>query len=90
MARERIAELMRVAPPADLDALVQHRARAALRSALRSAEARAATTSQVDSGSAPAIPLPWAERCVYAVGLAAYAGQAAWEAARSFWRVLVG
>lgn len=89
-AHERLTELMRVEPPADLDVLVQHRARAVLESRSPRSEVSQATTAEPVRSSPPAVPLPWAERWVYAVGLAAYGGQAVLSAARLFWRAVAG
>lgn len=90
MAHERLAELMRVPPPADLDALVQHRARGALESAAGRSELGQALTGERARSSTPAVPIPSAERWVYVVGLAAYGGQAVMSAARLFWRAVAG
>lgn len=90
MAHERLVELMRVAPPADLDALVQHRARGVLESTAGRSEVGRALTGERARSSPPAVPIPWAERWVYAVGLAAYGGQAVMNAARFFWRAVAG
>jgi hypothetical protein len=89
---ERLARLLQVEPPAELERCVRQRL-------LASVEAEAARTraqngpteggSAVELGS-PAIPLPLAERCVYVLGLLGFGARVLGTAAQMVWRAVLG
>jgi hypothetical protein len=89
---ERLARLVEVEPPPELDRCVRQRLLASVE--VEAARARAPDGPDegrfaVDVGS-PAIPLPLAERCVYVVGLLGFGARALGAAAQLVWRAVAG
>jgi hypothetical protein len=82
---DRLERHARVAPPADLE----HRVREAMSSALREQRMTDEETEAALPTTAP-VRLPWAERCVYGLGLIAYGTQALSSIARVVWRAMAG
>jgi hypothetical protein len=95
---ERLQRLACVEPPPELDRLVRERLQQAVlrERALRDADGGSATqglsTPQLGAleSQRPSVPLPLAERCVYALGLLAYGTQALSAVARLVWRAVNG
>jgi hypothetical protein len=93
---ERLESLLRVEPPADLDALVTQRLGSALVSLRCEVSERQKRGEPAEKRGAPepipapAVALPLAERFVYAVGLLAFGTQAVQVLARFVWRSLAG
>jgi hypothetical protein len=95
---DRLQRLVCVEPPPELDRLVREQ--------LQQAVVHARASSNADGGSAaqrlsaaelgalesqrPSVPLPFAERYVYALGLLAYGAQALSTVARFVWRAVSG
>jgi hypothetical protein len=102
---ERLERLLRVEPPAELDGLVQRRLGSAVAS-LRQEQGQRALKPLVcqhvepprarhrpaalHEQQAPAVAVPLAERCVYALGLATVGAQTLNLVARFVWRALAG
>ena len=84
---DALARMARVEPPAELDALVRGRYRAAVLEQRRFARSRV-TASAPASRARLAASVPLAERCAYALGLLAYGAQASGFAAHWVWHVL--
>jgi hypothetical protein len=100
---ERLESLLRVEPPADLDAIVTQRlgsALATLRAEVQAERQQKRIEPAQKHGlrgaldgpqrAVPAVALPLAERCVYAVGLLTIGTQAVTVLARFVWRALTG
>jgi hypothetical protein len=95
---ERLEGLLQVEPPADLDAMVALRlgnAVATLRAGVQAEQQQKRCEPARECGvpdplPMPALALPLAERCVYAVGLLTLGTQAVLVLARFFWRALSG
>ena len=82
---DRLERHARVAPPADLE----RRVRDAMSSALREQRELAEAAEVMFPTSGP-VRVPWAERCVYGLGLIAYGAQALGTIARVVWRAVAG
>jgi len=82
----RLERHAHVAPPANLDRHVHDAMLATLR---EQREALADATEAPLPTSAP-VRLPWAERCVYGVGLVTYGAHALGMLARLVWRAVTG
>ena len=95
---ERLEPLLRVEPPADLDALVARRASHALAQVREEARQQGGDSGrrspeQADAASQTpggAVALPVAERWVYTLGLVTFGTQALQLVARVLWRTLAG
>ena len=88
---ERLARLIQVEPPPELDRCVRQRLLASVEA--EAARARAQNGSGEDMSvelGQPAIPLPLAERCVYIVGLLGFGARALGTAAQLVWRAMIG
>ena len=89
---ERLARLIQVQPPPGLDRCVRQRLLASVQA--EAAHARAQNGPDEgrlpDEVGSPAIPLPLAERCVYALGLLGFGARALGAAAQLVWRAVVG
>ena len=93
---EHLESLLRIEPPADLDALVTQRlgnAVATLRSEVNERQKRGEPAQKRGAPArlpVPAVALPLAERCVYAAGLLTFGTQAVQVLARFVWRAFAG
>lgn len=89
---ERLARLARVEPPLELERCVRQR----LLTTIEAEAARSRAQNGSETGDptpavgSPAIPLPLAERCVYAVGLLGFGARALGAAAQLVWRAVLG
>ena len=88
---ERLARLVEVQPPPELDRCVRRRLLASVEAARaqNGSEQDASPAKPAEIGS-PAIPLPLAERCVYVVGLLGFGARAIGVAAQLVWRAVLG
>jgi hypothetical protein len=89
---ERLARLLEVEPPPELERCVRQRLLASVE--VEAARARAQNgpepaRSSLEVGS-PAIPLPLAERFVYAAGLLGFGARLLGVAAQLVWRAVLG
>lgn len=101
---EQLGSLLRVEPPAELDALVQRRLEGAVAALRADALEERQKRREPQPGPpafghrvmperarpAPAVALPLGERFVYTAGLLAFGAQAAQLVARFVWRALAG
>jgi hypothetical protein len=85
---ERLERLVCVEPPAELDRCVYERLQVAV--AIERSSRESSGGAESSGRSHPGLPLPVAERLVYATGLLAYGCQALGAVVRVVWRVVVG
>lgn len=89
---ERLAGLVQVQPPPELERCVRQR----MLASVEAEAARARSQNGPNEGLSPlalghpAIPLPLAERCVYVVGLLGFGARALGAAAQLVWRAVLG
>ena len=87
---DRLARLVQVEPPVELDRRVRQRLLASVEAErARAQNGSDESTFAVEIGS-PAIALPLAERCVYIVGLLGFGARALGAAAQLVWRAVLG
>ena len=89
---ERLARLVQVEPPAELERCVRQRLLASVEAEAARARAQDGSDEGRFSGEvgSPAIALPLAERCVYIVGLLGFGARDLGAAAQLVWRAVLG